>query len=1060
MDIKTTTALDSALREGYQGKAVELVSTYAHRSTLLKMRADIDQKLKLVSGPLYLGEAEATLLYPLVTALRDATRNQSIGRAEVARHAYQLSASYALIFDVSKISQSKDIANQITLNSLVLQPIVQRLVGKISTKDGDNNLRPMKDVASEAWNGISAMLSNVVYYPSNKAATQNYVTPLAALYRAMTTNLTADTIQTNAVGTWEMLLSNLRHGKGTPLDRQGRKTYMGIMTEVLMRLDMLIDAARDEIDKYPDYTQTALDDVGSKERSKAATTTTAFIDAYTAMYWFLLYLEAISQYDVVFPASDLMVQSQAWVLVIKTQSAKLKKAFVDIAQVAASYDIYTAIRLWEEVRRFYDPMLNHGLSAVSNMDAIWSDNVQKADKLLSAYAKDQVGSMFTSFKEYMSADYLLPQEQFKFAGDVANLFEYPIPDSDGVYTVPTGRQALLKLDSVGEMELGVIDRELLVPGLANSAGNVELALAYIKRSREILQLTEELDDIYHALIPSGLTWENPYALKGKVTDLTPASFDFHDPMQLCYEKYSVTPKNDGRATTIASIDWYFSDLLMKPFYRIPQLQNLSEKRSHESRILWPGIGQLPVGDIITAEYVAQPIPACYTASRNSNFVNNDFSAYLTLMSGHSGVTAASRDMFRKLAAILDRYEDTYARSILDALAATMFVYRKRKDGSWDRMDPTLPTIYGVPTSWMLEVNDVKLSAAGEEAVLKRSVRVVLDNDAVYQFVLHSKMPKPGEMMYFAYPYAKGVYLQVPLYKDIFQANEEAISKVMMISFTGSDNGVPGEFELSALCKTIKNLDRPKDVGKRFIATLGWAPYLINLPHILCSYQDEEDTLLSPDYRKFAMMSVRVRYDAVERAIFVGGFVENPVELLDVSDYDSAVAAPDPSPISRETLIPVPESQPDSKEPTRAEAEQTPPPSSMGSTPKDKNGAAKSEEELNRLGTITPAPMAGGTKEGIVQPGQKAEVEDPVHAKPVDPDTLAGGPDAGEQKQPTDSGSEDAQSVDKYWKKISASGEVEDVVKAKTCPEGYVPASEDEYRNFVLKAAKDASKEEV
>lgn len=1046
MELKTATPLDQVLKQGFKGKAVELVSTYSHRSTLLKMREEIECKLKLTSGPLYMGEAEYLLLLPLCEAVRAANQDQY--RAEVPRHAYQLAAAYAMVFDISKISQSKDIANQITLNSITAQPIIQAFMGRVESAQRSKSDRgssgSYKDQISEIWDIISTMMTSVVYTPTNRASEKN--TPLNVVYEATSSGISSQDLESNAVNVWNTLLGQLRHGKGTPLDKEGRRAYMALMSELLMRIDLLIDAAKTDV--VVDYTdaQNAM-----LEGEKIPEMRTSFVDAYTAMYWLQMYLRAIDQYDVIFPATDLLVQSQAWVLVIKTQSAKFKKAYLDIAQVAISYDVFTAMQMWEEVRKFYDPVLNHSHSAVADMDAIWSDNVAKADKLLSSYAKSQTSSLVSSFKSYMEADYLLPEEEFHAASDIVDLFEFP-SESNDVYSIPTGRDALLQLDSVGERQVSLLDRDLLVPGLAKSAGAVETALAYVKRSREILRLSDETDDIYHALLPEGISWTDPYALEGKVGQMQVADFRFKDPMQLCYEKYKVT--NTG--TAIGSLDWMFTPLLMKPFYRVPQLLKFSQNRTPESRVLWPGMGDLPVGDVITAQYVAQPLPACYTASRNANFVNNDFSAYLTLMSGKSGVTSSSRDMFRKLAAVLDKFEGTYARGILDALAATMFVYRAKSGDDYQVMKPSLPTIYGMPTQAMLQRNEVKPSTAREDVVMRRSIRIALENGTTYLFVLHAFMPKPERMVYISYPYTKGVYVHVPLLSSIFEKNRDELAATMHVTFDSKSkssvgNSSLGGYELQELCDKVYQISEKKLGSAKFIPTLGWAPYLVNLPHMMCTYQDEDDVLLEEAYKKYALLSVRVRYDEVERAVYIGGFKENPAVLLDVEDYSSAINAEDPSPLPPSPITDVPAVDPETPEPARSAAEPAPKPDRLAPVPADKSA------KLDDLARVTKAPVPdpeGGDGDGLTN---VTSTSIPRGAKittaPADSGAAAGDPVADSTKE---NDSEETKSKEKYWKKIDEAGNTIDVVKAVDCPDGYVPASEAEYRTFVIETTKQAT----
>lgn len=1045
MELKTQTPISEALRQGYQGKAVEMLPEYPHSSILERMRAEIGQRLKLVSGPLYWGEAETTLLLPLLQATRFAQVSHK-GQAYVPREAYQLAAAYALIFDISKISQSKDIAKEVTVSSVQVQPIVKAFMDRMNGGAGKADDPAMRQI----WSKIDAVLKNGLVIDDLVNVNKSTISPLALLSEATSPSMIGDSITGNVVNVWNAMLANLRHGKGIPLGREDRKAYMATITELLMRIDGMIDRARTELSYYKaGITESERGDAAAEAQAPG----TAFVDAYTSMYWLNVYLNAIAEYDVIFPQSDLMVQSQAWVLTIKTQAAKLKKSFMDIAQVAMSYDIFTAIHYWEEVRAFYDPILNQSVSAVADMTSLWSEMKARAEKLLSSYAREQADQMFNNFKAYMEAEFVLPEADFAIASKILSALELPTPE-DGKYFVQAGPSNVEQLFTTGERVLTVSDRAMLIPQLSEAASAVEDAVAYAKRAREILQLAEETDDIYHALLPSGVTWKNPYALEGNIRDLRVVDFDRHDPMQVMYEKYQVSTVQGapGAPAVIGALEWKFTDLLMRPFYKIPQLQEFADKRTDESRILWPGIGDLPVGDIITAQYVTQPVPACYTASRNANFVSNDMTSYLTLMSGHSGVTAASRDYFRTIASMLDKFPGTYERGILDALAAVMFVWKKPAGGSdWKVMRPSCPTIYGLPLDAMLEANKVKPAGLRSEGGLRnRSFTITVESGATYQFVLHAKMPKPEEFTYFAYPYAKGVYLHIPLLKSIAEEATKTIESALKISFSKDDNVDRHiDSDTDSLVEAITHLS-VKDLDKRTIPVLGWAPFLINMPHLLCSYQERPAILMSAEYQKYAMLSVRVRYDSVERSIYVGGFIDNPVELFDMTEYREHVSEQDPTPIQGDKLTSAPDVEPAANEPNRSAAEEKPDPSTLGH--KD---PVSTTQALENAGRVTQAPVISGDQVKVPDAPIVSE-ENKKTTNAVDSEVLAGDPANGASSSAKE---HEEGTAERYWKKISASGEIEEVIKAVACPDGYVPASEEEYSKWLVQRAKKDDQEE-
>lgn len=372
------------------------------------------------------------------------------------------------------------------------------------------------------------------------------------------------------------------------------------------------------------------------------------------------------------------------------------------------------------------------------------------------------------------------------------------------------------------------------------------------------------------------------------------------------------------------------------------------------------------------------------------------------------------------------------------------------------MKPSLPTIYGMPTQAMLDANAVAMKDAKDDVIMRRSIRIVLENGTAYLFVLHSKMPKPERMVYISYPYTKGVYVHVPLLGSVFEKNRSELEEKMHVTFGANSkkgNSQLGAYELQDLCDAVYKMNDKKLGSAKFINTLGWAPYLVNLPHMMCTYQDEDDVLLEEAYKKYALLSVRVRYDEVERAVYIGGFKENPAVLLDVEDYDSAINSDDPSPLPPSPTTDVPVVSPDSSEPSRSAAEPTPKPDRLAPIPDSK------EAKLDDLSRITKAPVVdpdpnNAMSDGLANMTETGSPRDKkVATNPADAGAMAGDPGATSGRA---GDSEDTRSKEKYWKKIDQSGKVIDVVKAVDCPDGYVPASEEEYRAFVIESTKQSS----
>jgi hypothetical protein len=1064
MLINTTTELAQALRQNYEGRAVALLPQYDHVTAVSKLRASLADRVRVFQGPLYAGEAEELLLKPLLRALREA--NAYPGTARVCQNAYQLAATYSLIYDVTRISMTKDISQAVTVQSLMAQPVVQTLLKRWGTAKPDDTPTPEPDDSrsriNNAWKKIDYVLSNGIAY-STTPDDSSVVTPLMLIYDAMYPSKIGEGVKTDAVDIWNRLLSTLRHGKGMALEPEGRDMYMTVITEILIQIDTLIDNI--SIVSLKDMQAGEGGATGGKGVAGTESATdilrnlmqttgpnTAFADAFTAMYWLNLYLDAVAEYDVTFPATELMVQSQAWVLTMKSAAARFKRLFMDISQAAISFDLYAAMYRWEETRKFFQPILSHKSSVLDDVNALWTRNKETADQVLTPFSKAAVTNILDALRGYVQADYLLPYSDMQFASKVLSEFELKFdPNATGICTAVKGEGVITQLDTQGESILSVGDRDILVAMLSESAGRIEEAIGYAKRSRDLLQLSDSATDIYHALIPTAQEWRDPCPLHGTVKDLATVNFSRHDPLQLGYEKYDVSV--DRESAEITGVSWKFTPALMEPFYKIQQLQRFSVQRTANSRIIWPGMGDLPVNDVISAAYLQQPLPACYTASRNVSYVANNMISYVSFMTGHSGITAASRDMFRKVAALMGQFTKTYVVPIIDALAATMLVYVKEKNSNeWNLRMPSIPTIYGLPTKAFVDANKPKeLNNADDNAfnnaVGGRAVTIRLDDGQAFRFVLHEYVPTPQKMVYIAYPYAKSVYLHVPILSSVWTASSESILKSLGVSIkTFSRNPVQSDALKKALT-TIKMLTSSQVGGVKMKKVSGWAPFLLNLPHLLCDYQDTSGLAQGEEFLKYALLSLQMRYEPVERTIYVAGFVDNPVELLTIEDYRAAMSSPDPTPLDNAVQVKDKIEQDDGADPARAQAEAKPEPTTL-----NPRGSGDQKAALKDVASVTQAPVPVRENNPTSMPTNSNKtviLEVPTEAAtPSVKIDVAGKGDPG--KNVEQEGEQDSNSMTKptkYWKKIGSDGTVLAVVAAEECPQGYVPATADEYAKF-------------
>jgi hypothetical protein len=1057
MILQNKTKLGELLEEQYSGRVVEIPQGYAHATVLTAMRDALSAKTMVVRTPLYYGEAEELILVLLKQALISAQRSPG----EVVKIAMKQAGAYSLISAVTRISQAKEIANVITANAFNENPLVDQLskaaqeLALTSKQDAGNSLnRDYRTQYTNAWNNLSALLNAFVPAEHERRLptgdiTQDILestnvqvvdgvprrvskTPIQIMYEASVAGL--GLVSQNTVGVFDNFLQNMRRGKGNPLSQENQQKLLALRATVEQLVDQLINKA-----------------LASGEEDAT------FADAYTAMLWYLSYLKISEpeQYDVTFPQGDVMTNSQAWVQTIKTSSLKLAKFFYDISISAMSFDISYARRMWEATRKFYGVVLNSPLSDISDMDRLWDECTDAMGKLLNPIALPQVDEILKRLTDYVEATQLLPKDAF----DIVDSSLSSVELSDAVTPTKHGGEILSSLDVLSQRRVDNLDRSSALTTLASRAGAFELALQYIARLRDVVSSVGEMA-IASPLVDisefSALPWPN----EGSIDQWHPSDFHRHSPFYLSYDKWDYV---EGK-----SFQWVLEQYLMVPFYRTPLMQSLSAQKSPVSKIIWPEAMQVPGGDVITAGYALQPIPAEYTNTRSRDRVDYTMEVYLKLLGSHTGITVDPSTYFLDLARIINKFPGTYKLPLLDQLAAVMFVY-SYPEGEPDKItweQPGISTVYGVPLAAFQKQNAITKSLSKQDQhIFMRNVTV---NNTTYVFFLHRFYPKPTAVKRVPYYIVKGAWVSLPILMDIWSEHGADVDDAEGRSVNAWANILRdgGDRAISALHDVIRNVSSTKAV--KWLPARGFYSGLLTMPHILFDWTDYSLALNSIDgtttssFGRYARISVKTKYDDVERQMHISVWDSNPIEIMDRSDYDAAVGVEDPSPIS-EMSHDAPTPTPDDKRaPDTAPSAEPQKPTTMGAPTKQvteeerripgtgvvvKESIMKGDAaaELEKIAGITKAPVLTVEGDQTKIMSGTAAPQDKVTTSPIEPTPGSGDPTG--TKSDGKGTTPESQAILKYWKKVADDGTVEDVVQSDKCPTGYVPATVEDFTKF-------------
>lgn len=365
------------------------------------------------------------------------------------------------------------------------------------------------------------------------------------------------------------------------------------------------------------------------------------------------------------------------------------------------------------------------------------------------------------------------------------------------------------------------------------------------------------------------------------------------------------------------------------------------------------------------------------------------------------------------------------------------------------LHPTLPSIWGMPYVTYRRLNKLILSIAApdkhhpfgamevgdltSEADLIAAVEADFAYKADYvnsfggqplraYFCLRSLYPTPSSATPVMWSPRKGMFLGVMLRDDALNAVKlEDIKSLLTDTTTG--------MVMSVLPYAGWNSSKQADVlsEAQFQPPMGWSDLVIPWGHISMDASPQSSDHLELSWASFIGNKVSMYQDPITRDFRMRASAQIQPYLLDYDDFLSAKSITDPS-ISLHSK----EAAPAPTDPDRVNDDVIGGIHDVKAKP-DSVAPADHEITSEELASVVASPVLG-------QSGGTVSIHSTDTAS-ADA-TLSGEPTSGSDTIAITASTPD----ERYWKKVTH-GEITDVVKSPECPKGYIPASEQEFRDF-------------
>lgn len=799
--------------------------------------------------------------------------------------------------------------------------------------------------------------------------------------------------------TWfEDMLRFAGTGRGMPIYRSQYGTILSRIMKVAWAAQALIDP--------------------SKRVGRLAMKSTLYpnqsIALSLALLSYLYYLKDLSQYDAKFPPYARAATSQMMVTSVQAQCYRLATYWATISVSPSIEDFLSAIDQTERLAEWCSPMImtpspdyKHALEVLSSC----RDRLRTAAFAPLSAHTERVKKILL---EMSQAEVILPRRVIEFFSEDQLDGEHQLRMTEQELIIPVG-SSLPQLEHILSPVITQQQAEQLMALIRNMATNLRYASDLV--SLQMKSFFADIVDLDPGTIglPSDLLSDGGITIP-KLSELNFDSVVEVEMIPISCPRFAPIPdpsRDNLKPSSTLDLSWRESGIrkrrrqwVLKPLtYSVVSLSALRKivRDSQPSQFKWRRSRVVSLPITLPERFANSPVPLLYSGSNHFPSIANSIDDVFALLRGQGQGWVGNDPSVDIAQSLLLSPRDRDA--IANAYAGLFRIYISDAAGSTvgsrnaDLITPSLPVIYGVPTSQFLEQQQTPSSIDSElmdqwvkTVVVKNpTLGVMTGVTKVVTFVLHDKYPLPDQPLLLPWEFEFTRFQMVPVsaaailaaYKD---AVENSNKKWSFEEWTTVDDGV----------RFPRNYWK-----KKFVSNPGFSTFLAPMPHISYTYQPTISELgLSTDVLNSMSHHIQRVSDAGT------GFMRlmvNRVDapwLIEESDYLAAISG------EVESLTPVIDG------PTKVTSSATSP--SAPPTPKI--------EEIGSSSTPS-GPVISNDPSGLsdATSGGKADFQTPteqVAGKPGSDNSPVPGPSPSDPLDPPLSGAPAADSSDE-----SSSGDV-------------------------------------
>lgn len=596
-------------------------------------------------------------------------------------------------------------------------------------------------------------------------------------------------------------------------------------------------------------------------------------DKFSAAIWYLMYAQIVrtpESYDATFPSVPVSPQDGVVASHILSTLGSITQTSFSAATAPLYVDLLLSIRVLEETVEFLQTGPHMSDDLISDIKKILGQARGHITDVAYAPVISYSNVLVDYLKKLTGARYLLPDflaswESLGLSKPFAPLSYTPVVDVG-----PNYRGAVPNLQRV--TEFGGLDIPRLLMDIKRRA---------LDCTAQSVQYKHIYDTYYSGLaMPRGSVITHLDTLGSLPEDPRLGVLEYPSPTSVY-----VTPSYVPKYVSLASgkPQWSLESSEYKLIFPVGfQLDKIKNQLSAQE-FAWDTSVHVPASPTTGADFACLLFPHNYVEDCTYNAIDNTIAAVGHFISGSKHRPMAEiADFFTPLFhALLTGL--TKPDVIANAVSSMFFIYKrtKKSKGSfkdvndWDIVSPTVPFIYGYPTSQLIDAN-----APWGSSYPCEPHHVHFSSKGDYMIVLHRALPKPSALSYVPFTMSGTVRLSIPVLTTIYTA---ARAKVISAKPQSADQFY------SLFFKELSN----QRVNNSLLRVERWAPTFGFFPHLFVTNRHVTSMAASAaEAIPLFLMRRTLTTDKQSMLAAVLSYIEMPIYAFDFSDEFEAYASSD------------------------------------------------------------------------------------------------------------------------------------------------------------------------